>query len=347
MAGVDESPYDKASNSCDVQEPGKHSLTILRQVEEGEQTEQRAEGDGPVRGAVSVGLLEDGRGEAFVSKGVQNASAGINVGASGRKHGSQQDGIDDIGKDLDAGKLGDNDERRGRGILSRALQVSVVIGNVDSDEEDGANEEDEIAPESPAYSLGNGLARILGLASTNTDKLGSLVAEASRDQDGPEADKLARGARHDVLCKGTRIRPIPEANIALVSSACIDTHAEDDEANHGHDLDAREPHFHLTKVPDGEEVDSSEDDPEDGNPDTNVDSLRPVLDDETGSCKFETKGNGPAEPVDPAHGKAQGGINKAARIDSEGTSNRHVGSHLTEGNHDGVNDETNEDEADE
>jgi len=60
VAEVDESPHNESSNGSNVQQPSEDSLAVLRQVEEGQQTEQRAERDRPVGGAVSVGLLEDG-----------------------------------------------------------------------------------------------------------------------------------------------------------------------------------------------------------------------------------------------------------------------------------------------
>lgn len=63
----------------------------------------------------------------------------------------------------------------------------------------------------------------------------------------------------------------------------------------------------------------------------------------TRNRKFECECDGPREPVDPAHSKTEGWVDKAGSVRSEGTGDWDVCSHLTERYHNGEDDRADED----
>lgn len=240
VAQVDERPADETGNGRDVQQPVEHSRSVVGQVEESQQTKGRAGGNSVVRGSILVDATEELGRMALSSHGDQDTAAGVNVRVGSRQDCSQQNGVDDGRERLDASELGNNDERRGRGVGRSVLEVGVVIGHVDADEEDGAVEEQEDGPKGPADGRGDGLARVSRLTSSNDDQLRALETEAGRDEHRPEADKLANLAIDQVRSKRTGVSPVLEANVALVTNTGVDADAEDDEADNGNDLDARQ-----------------------------------------------------------------------------------------------------------
>lgn len=142
------------------------------------------------------------------------------------------------------------------------------------------------------------------------------------------------------------MNPVVEANVPLIAGAGVNANGKDDEADDGHNLDAGKPHFELAIPADRQEVNGGEYDPEDGDEDGDTEAGVPVLDDEAGGGQLEGKGDGPAEPVDPAHREAERGVHKARRVDSEGAGHGNEGGHLAQTRHDGEDDAADEDESD-
>lgn len=184
------------------------------------------------------------------------------------------------------------------------------------------------------------------LSGSNTHELRALVREPSGDEDRPESDEFARVARDDVLGKWAGIRPGVESQVPVLADAGVDADAEDDEAEDGDNLDAREPHLEGAEVADGQEVQGREDDPEDGDKDADAEVCVPVLDDDTGGNQLEREGHRPRKPVDPAHGEAERAVDEPRRIHSKRTCYWDESSHLAEACHDGENDGPDEDEGD-
>lgn len=86
---------------------------------------------------------------AFLGESDDNAAGGVDVGVRGGQDSSEEDGVDDVGKNGDAGEASDNDERRGGGIVTVVSKHFVVVRDIETNEEDGRNEEGEDAAESP------------------------------------------------------------------------------------------------------------------------------------------------------------------------------------------------------
>lgn len=311
MADVDARPADEASDGSNVQEPVKNNTTVGRQVHVGEQTDGRGSGNCKVGSSEPVGVGHELRSAPLVGKRNKNAGARVDVGVGGGENGGQEHSIDDVGQNLDTSQVGSDDQGRRGGIL-RVEQKRWVVGrHNDTDEEDGRHEQAEDAPESPADGTGNALLGVLGLTSTNTNQLGPLETEAGGDQDGPEANELANGTLNNGLVERTRAHPVLEAQVPLLANTGVDADGKDDEADNGNDLDAGEPHLNFTKNANGHEVESSEDDPEDTDKDGNAQAVVPVLDNDTSSSQLESESDGPAEPVHPAHGEAESGVDES------------------------------------
>lgn len=172
-----------------------------------------------------------------------------------------------------------------------------------------------------------------------------MITEPGCDQDGPEADELSSGPGDEGLGERPGAHPGVESEISLLPGSCIDADGEDDETDDGDDLDAGEVHLDFSEPPDREEVDRGEYNPEDGYEDSDIQTIVPILNDDTGGGQFHGVGHGPTEPVDPAHRKTQRRIDEAGGVDGEGTGDWNVGGHFTKRYHDRVYDRAHEDES--
>ncbi|KAI6766860.1 hypothetical protein HG531_011220 [Fusarium graminearum] len=227
------------------------------------------------------------KGKTILSESNHDTATGVDVGVGSCEDGGEENGVDDVREDLDTSAGSHNDERRGRSILSTAVEGGVVEGHVDTDKEDGSHEQAENTPECPADSFRDGLAGVGSLTSSDTNELGSLERETSGDENSPEADKLASGAfnAHVGVCDAGVV-PVLEANVALVTDTSVDADGEDDEANDGDDLDHGKPHLNLTKDTHRDKVESRKQSPEDADPNGDAKLRVPVLNDDTRSDKL-------------------------------------------------------------
>lgn len=293
---ADDGPRDEAGHGGDVEEPVEGLAALGRDVEEAEQADGRGKTDSHVRDALLVGPLEDWWGLAFVCEGNEDTAAGVDVRVGGRENSCEKNGVDDIGKGRDTGQIGSNDQRRGGGVGGRGEEATVVGRDQKTNEEDGQREEREDAEERPADGRRDRLSGILDLTSTDTNKLSTLVGEGCLNQHSPETDKSSGGTGGHIFQEGRRVLVVVESEVGLLSNARVHADAENHETNDGDDLDAGKPHLEFTVDTDGQEVDSSEEDPENGNPDADVQIRQPVLYHETSRTQLQGKGNGPYSP---------------------------------------------------
>lgn len=74
-------------------------------------------------------------------------------------------------------------------------------------------------------------------------------------------------------------------------------YTEDDEADDGEDLDGRKPEFALPVNARAGKVDREDDDKADGDPDTVVDCLVPIIDQDRGCRQLSGKDDSPVVPL--------------------------------------------------
>ena len=167
-----------------------------------------------------------------------------------------------------------------------------------------------------------------------------MICEAGLDHDGPESDKFGQGVvvADKVGCESAWVLPGVESHVAVLACSGVDADAEYEEPKYGKDLDRGEPELELAVEGHGEEIDSRDDDPKDADEYAYRKRAVPVLDDETRSCELQSKSHSPREPVDPPHGEAKTGIDKAGCIVGEGSGDGNVGRHFAEGGDHAVDD---------
>lgn len=346
---IDTSPGDEASNSSDVEEPVEDGATVGGKIHECKKTPHGGECNGVVWDSLGAGDLEERWCGSVVGETGEDTRSRVNVGVSGGENNEEKDSIDQARKDLDTGKLSCDNEGRGGGIRSAGEKVLVGVRHQETNEEDAEDEEEENSVEGLADGRWDSFAWVLGLACCNTNKFGTLVRETSLDQDRPEADKLGQRTIRveQVWSEGTWVTPGVEAEVAMLSRTGINADGEDQPAYHRDNFDGGQNKLRLTVEADGEEVDAGNDDPKDGDEDTDRESGVPVLDDQTGRSQFQRIGNSPREEIDPTHRKAQAGIDEASGVGRKCTRDRNVGCHFTERSHDRVDNGADKDVCDE
>lgn len=131
-----------------------------------------------------------------------------------------------------------NDQRGGGSIVAACTrkQLFIVIRYQQANEEDREDEEEQNAIESLPDGRGDRFARVLRLTCSNGYQFGPRVGEAGLNQDRPEPSKLAESTYSQVLCESSRVVPVLETDIALLTSTSINANCEDDEANDSENL---------------------------------------------------------------------------------------------------------------
>lgn len=342
VADQDTGPGDETSDGDNVEEPVESLLTVGAEVHVGEQTHGGGDGSGPVWHSALAGGFEECGGALLLGKTNENSASGVDIGAGCRKHDSEENGVENVGESGDTGELEGNDHGRGAGVGVTDLKGLVVVRDQDADEEDGEDEKDEDAPEGLANGFGHSYTRVGGLSCTDSAELSTLVGETGLDEDSPETNKFGNSSFGKVRSKSTRGVPVLEANVALVTNTSVHADGVNPEADQSHDLDEREPKFEFAKDVDRQEVNGSNRDPEDGDEDSDAEFVIPPLDDETGGSEFERVGNGPGKPVNPSHGETERGVDESSSILGESTGDREVGGHLSQAEHDRVDQGTDE-----
>lgn len=187
---TDGRPADESSHTGDINQPVEDLSTGLGDVHEPEKTEGGREGNADIGYTAVSDPAEDRGRELLLGQTEEHTTATVDVGVSSREDDSQEDGVDQTGKDLHAGELRGDDHRRGRGVAGVGDQVGVVVGDQQAHEEDGQDEEDKNTDEGLADGRGDGLLGILCFTSRDTNQLGTLIGETSLHKHGPETDEL-------------------------------------------------------------------------------------------------------------------------------------------------------------
>lgn len=165
---------------------------------------------------------------------------------------------------------------------------------------------------------------------------------------GPEAYELGYGVRfgEEVRREGAGVVPVLEAEVALLAGAGVDADAKDEEADHRDDLNHGEPELELAVEADGHHVARNNEDPEDGDEDTDRERGVPVLDDESRDVELQRERDRPREEVDPAHRETDARVHEASSVCRERAGYGDVCGQLAERHHDAVDDCADEDVCD-
>ena len=344
MAGVQRPPRDESGHAGDVEEPVEHRAAGIGDIHESEKPKGSGERNAVVGNSVLVGFLKDPRRQTLLGQSDQDTAPAVDVGVGRREHHRQQHAVDDMRQDADPSKPGGDDERRRVGIIAVREKAAVVGRHDQTNEENGQHEEEQNPKEGLADGRGHSLPGIFGLGRCDTHEFSPLVRESSLDQNGPKPDEFSRWIGLDgvIRDKRPRVHPVTEPQIPLFSHPGVDANRKNHEPYHREHLDTGEPKLQFPIKVDREEIEQGDDDPEDGDEYSDIDRLIPELDDEARSRELEGKGAGPGEPIDPAHGKTETGVDQARGIGGERSGNGNVGGNLSQRSHDGVDDGSDE-----
>jgi hypothetical protein len=240
-------------------------------VEEREERERSGDGDA-VDGHTGLGdLAEERRGLALLREHVERAGRRVHVLVARRERGGEDDGVDDMREDPDAGGGHEDDERRLRGRAARAgdgrEQVRILLGHAHADDEEREDVEEHDPVEDRADGRAHRHAGVLRLKRDRRERLHTTVREGSLREDGPEAKETGLGSLEvEEVVVERLLLPVAEATAVVVrSSSKVDDEAEDDEAEEGDELERCEPEFELSEVLGTGDVD--EDDADEHNSD--------------------------------------------------------------------------------
>ncbi|ETJ02942.1 MAG: hypothetical protein Q605_AUC00912G0003 [Actinomyces urogenitalis DORA_12] len=196
-------------------------------------------------------LLEELGSLAVLCQGEEHAGGGVQARGPGRKYGGEDDGVHDARCPQDSGLGEDQGEGADGDVgLRGGQQVRVGVGNEEADHRDGADVEQQDAPEDrPDGARDRGL-RVLGLSRRGADELGALEGVSGYEQD----DEDALRPSHKGCCAvgpGRRAGRVPD-------DAGDHEHAQHEEDDDSSDLDRREPELALTVGACGQGVEDEE-----------------------------------------------------------------------------------------
>lgn len=128
------------------------------------------------RDAHPVGAHEDLGGVFLLSHAIQGTGRAEHEGVARTPSARENDEVDDVGHDVDAGASGGDDEGRGGGgVRVGAQQLRVVGGHEHADEEDAEHVKDGHTPEDALGGNGDVAPGALGLGGGLGDILDATV----------------------------------------------------------------------------------------------------------------------------------------------------------------------------
>lgn len=149
-------------------------------------------------------------------------------------------------------------------------------------------------PEGVLDGRGHGLAGVGGLGGSKADELGTSKRKGSSDEHG--TDTLEAVGK----CTGVLPQGATDVVVKVTSrgATAADADNADNQENDDHSkLEARRPEFFLGISKSAENGEEDDNGPEDGDPDTERDGIRPVLNGATSDSNFEREDNGPLEDI--------------------------------------------------
>jgi len=320
---ADAAPGEEVGETGDGQKPSEDGAAVFGFVDVGEAAEKEGHDEHDVGTTFGVNAGTDCGTHATCAESLDGTGCGEGAGVCDGEDGEGDDCVENGWESFDASQLEGEHERRVAGVTSRGLgEVVVIRGDDQAQEEERDHVKEGDAPEDLLGCFRDRLARVGGFCCCETDELSSSEGEGGRDEDGTES--------LEAITERTWLVPVVSTNVASGigrNSTAVDDNTEDDEADNGSDLDDAENEFDLAVASHAEDVDNTNTDQEDSDPDSNVDGrsasilgVCPEGDCDTSSGQLERQDDQPVHGIVPAHGKAPSGVNEADRVVIERTS---------------------------
>lgn len=186
------------------------------------------------------------------------------------------------------------------------------------------------------------LPGVLRLTNSDTNELGTQECKDSIDKRAPETVKFARRTCGDIRLERARLVVVLETSCGSRATTDSENEREQNDTDDDYHLDRTEPELKLTEELDSEVIDRADQDEEDQNPDSRVDSFRvnPFLNDQGGGSQLVGRRDNVLAPVSPTESETESRVTKAGSVTGESRSMRDPSGHLTKSSHDDVDEET-------
>ncbi|KAG7758144.1 hypothetical protein KL911_001120 [Ogataea haglerorum] len=336
VAEADGSPREHGRQSRKSEQPVEDFSFLRRGGQETEQSERQGEAHGNERSSLSVDVAKDLWSKVLLGERGNCSGAGVDGGVSDGEHGHHDDHVENGRQHLDSSVFDGNDERRGGGVhRGRAEQSVVGVWHEQADDGERDHVEERDSPEHLFDGRRQRLPRVVGFCSSQSAKLGSGERERSGDEDGTQT--------LETVCKWAWVVEVLASDVATFwTASAVEDDTEDDEADHGDDLDEGEHKLGLTVAPDSEEVDEHNHHVEDGHPRSRVDTRVPEFDCQRGSHQLQREHHEPLQSVVVRHAETPAGRDESGVELDKRTGDRERDGQLTHGLHSKVDHETDE-----
>ncbi|KAG7821287.1 hypothetical protein KL928_001371 [Ogataea angusta] len=336
VAEADRSPREHGRQSRKSEQPVEDVSLLWRGGQETEQSEREGEADGDERSSLSVDVAEDLWSKVLLGERGDCSGARVDGRVSDREHGHHDDDVENGRQHVDASVLDGNDKRRGGGVhRGRAEQSVVGVWHEQADDGERDHVEERDSPEHLFDGRGQRLSRVVGLCSSQSAKLGSGERERSGDENGTQT--------LETVCEWAWVVEVLASEVATFwTTAAVEDDTEDDEPDHGDDLDEGEHELGLTVASDSEKVDNHNHHIENGHPGSRVDGRVPELDRQRRSHQLQRQHHEPLQSVVVRHAETPARRNEPGVVLDKRTGNRERDGQLSHGLHSTVDHDTDQ-----
>jgi hypothetical protein len=260
---ADGAPSEEGSKTGQSDEPVKDRLTSRSKVHVAKHTPAKNKEDREKRATRAIDVGEHLGSVALVGKSRQSTGTSVDTRHTDRDNGDENDNVHEAVKSLETTITRGNDEWRS--ISTFGTEKILVVGaDKKTDEGKTKNVEKSDSPEDLSDGTWKRFEGVLGLGSSQTNKLSTGESKGSGDEDRAEA--------LEAVSEGTGV--IPETGSpVLVVDAVVGTstkhkdQGDDHEDDCRRELQARGPELFFSVTQGTENVDDDDEKPEYGDPD--------------------------------------------------------------------------------
>jgi hypothetical protein len=284
---ADGSPGEEGGKTGQRNEPVEDDDTGSSQVHVGQTSPGKDEDDRPERATGAVNVGEALGSIALLTERGQSSRSTVNTRHTNGHDGNENDDVHEAVETNETGILGGDD--KGRGIRTTAVgtEETLIVGtDKQTDKGETENVEEGDTPEDLSDSSGEGLERVLGLGSSQTDQLSSREGESGGDENGTETLEAVVERAWVVPSTGT---PVFGVQTVAGASTTNENEGDDHEDDSRAQLQAGRPKLLFSVSQRSEQIDEDDEDPEDGHEDSQVCVFGavPILHSDTSDLQFE------------------------------------------------------------
>lgn len=280
---TDGAPSEDGRQTGEREQPvqGETSSVLATSNNVAEETHRRGNTNGGEGAALAINVGKEARCLSLLSERGQGAGRAIDGGVANRENSNENNAVHNGWEDLDSSIINGDNEWRGLGIFAAGSEESLItIWNQQTDNGQGHDVEETDTPEDLLDGSWQGLAGVVGLSGSQADQLGTGERESGSDEHAAQAleSGMERSRRDSYTYVGLLFvssitgldcirAPVSPTNVAALRTATtVEDYAKDDETNNGSDLDDGKDELSLTITTNAEQVDTDNDDQENGNP---------------------------------------------------------------------------------